>query len=131
MTEPLTITLTGKVQPYTRMTQHGKYVSAKAQKYLASQEALAWQMAQQVTEKPYFPKEARLSVSIQLHGKYIRGDSDNIQKAVHDAAKGILWHDDRQLDELHFWHGLAGEYQTDVFVYEIPKEIAHEQTQAS
>lgn len=121
MTEPLTITLTGKVQPYTRMTQRGKYVSPKAQKYLASQEAMAWQMAQQVSEKPHFPKEARLSVSIHLHGKYRRGDLDNRQKACLDAAKGILWYDDQQIDELYIWRGLAGEYQTDVFVYEIRK----------
>ena len=122
MTEPLTITLTGEVVPYTRMTQRGKYVSPKAQKYLASQEAIAWQMAQQVSEKPHFQKEARLAVSIHFYGHYRSGDTDNRQKACLDAAKGILWYDDRQIDELHAYREGGNEYRTTVFVSEVLNE---------
>jgi Holliday junction resolvase RusA-like endonuclease len=83
-------------------------------------------MAQQVSEKPHFPKAARLAVTIHFYGYYRSGDTDNRIKAVSDSANGILWYDDSQIDELHAYRegGEEGddEYRTTVFVREVTKD---------
>ena len=48
-----TFLLTGKIKPYVRTTRQGKFVDPQAQEYLASQEALRWQLRQQMTESDW------------------------------------------------------------------------------
>lgn len=81
--------------PYVRMTQRGKYVSRRAQAYMASQEAFALKLK---------VAASRAGVELTLPGERFalavcfpagRGDLDNRLKALMDALSGLVWPDDR------------------------------------
>ena len=93
----------GKVKPYVRMTQRGKWIRKDAQAYLASKYDLAMQLREQMGENGWMPLDhtpmmvtIRIGQKIGLH----RCDIDNQAKACLDAANGIIWRDDRWVDVL-------------------------------
>lgn len=98
------ITIPGKVKPYVRMTQRGKFYDPQAKQYLASKEAIKLEMISQINRAGIvIPKsKAPLFVSIiflvpnRLHGC----DLDNLIKSVLDAGNKILWSDDRYIDRI-------------------------------
>ncbi len=100
----LTFVIKGKIKPYVRMTQRSKYCDPQAQEYLASQENLAWvlQTHMSVNGWEMLPGQSPLSVSVvfTFPGGWHNADLDNQIKAVVDAAKGIVWADDRWIDHL-------------------------------
>jgi len=100
---PWRFTFRGKIKPYVRMTRRGKFVNDAAQEYLASQEALAWQIRQQMTANGWqtLPKRTPLAVSLSIATvKKNTSDIDNIFKAVADSGNDLLWPDDRWIDEI-------------------------------
>lgn len=93
--------LTGYVIPYVRMTTRSKWTE-RAQNYIASQASSALQMKTVMTLNGWemFPKDVPLGVMIYFH--VIKGlrksDLDNKVKAILDSMKGIVYHDDNQVD---------------------------------
>lgn len=92
------------IKPYVRMTQRGKWVKPEAQQYLNNQTALMtlirnqmqWQSAEM------YPNGTPLKVIMQVWTHTSQGhkaDLDNILKAVMDASQGIVFEDDRWIDE--------------------------------
>jgi Holliday junction resolvase RusA-like endonuclease len=97
--------LTGHIVPYVRMTRRGKWVNERAKLYLASQEALAWQMKQTMSENdlPMLPERTPLQVSILITvSKRLHcSDLDNQVKAVLDAAQGVVFKNDLWIDMIN------------------------------
>ena len=99
--EPSVYTLYGTFKPYVRMTQRGKWVRPEAQEYLASKADLARQF--QCARLDMLPAQTPLAVSIVIehkHGFHNR-DLDNEVKAILDAAQGIVFVDDRWVDQIY------------------------------
>jgi len=98
----ITFIIKGKPTPYVRMTQRGKWVKPAAIRYRNSKAAVAVQMRQQMKGREKFGKEP---LGVKLTFCYERGadhrrDLDNEIKAMLDAANGIVWEDDRWVDEI-------------------------------
>lgn len=120
--------LTHHMIPYVRMTRYGKYVSPRAQRYLASQAQLKEQMVAKVKELaskgqtlysdminarvdgkdiqveimvPIPPKEPfNLELNFFFHPDKAMHycDLDNLVKAIMDAGNKVLFTDDRWCD---------------------------------
>jgi len=93
--------LTGPFKPYTRMTRRGKFIDRKAQDYLASQEYLKIQMAQQMARHGltmYEEQPLSVAIEITMTKRLHCQDLDNQTKAILDAAQGIAFDNDRWID---------------------------------
>lgn len=103
-----------------RMTQSGKWVKPEAQKYLTCKFDLAYQFKQQMHDKPILGR-APLSVGIVfgIGGNYHHCDLDNQIKTILDAAKGIVFLDDRWVDHITAERSKTAEHVTTVFVQEL------------
>jgi len=97
------LVITGKIKPYTRMTQRGKFVEPQAQAYLASQERIRLQMINQVWdyERPIIKRGVPIRFHAVIMGYGHNCDVSNLMKALEDAAQGILFHNDCWVDDLH------------------------------
>lgn len=90
------------------MTRRGKFVNPRAQKYLASKDALAFNMKSSMALNGFemIPGQTPFSVMIVVH--HTRGhqaDLDNILKAILDAGNGVLYPDDRWCDLIRINRG--------------------------
>jgi Holliday junction resolvase RusA-like endonuclease len=105
-------TLKGKFQPYTRRTHQGRH-SERAKAYHASQNEIGWQLKRQMAmhgwemlaERTPLGVKGRIVMKSALH----RPDLDNQAKALLDAAQGIVFKDDRWIDEAHWTRELGNE----------------------
>ncbi len=117
--------LTGKFTPYVRMTQRSKFVDPQAQKYLASKDAMGWQLRQQMTihEWDMLPPKTPLSVSIriQMTGGLHKQDCDNQVKGLMDFMQGIVYLDDRWIDEIYVTRWISAYDRVSINVLEITK----------
>lgn len=97
-----TFQLMGKIKPMVRMTQASKHVDPQAQEYLASKDALQWQMKQQMAANGWgmIRRGIRIGVTLTIQPARHNSDLDNIIKAVADAAQGIAYEDDRWIDHI-------------------------------
>jgi len=120
--------LTGKVKPYVRMTQRGKWVKPDAIEYRASQKALSWQYKEQMKQNGWemFPDRTPLGVRliITVPADLHRSDWDNISKAVTDSAQGIVFRNDAWIDEAHVVKRMGLEHVTEAIYYTLEKETA-------
>jgi Holliday junction resolvase RusA-like endonuclease len=95
------------------MTRRGKWVNQRAKLYLASQEALAWQMKQTMSENdlPMLPERTPLQVSILItvSERLHCSDLDNQVKALIDAAQGVVFKNDLWIDNIHAQRSLLWE----------------------
>ena len=108
--------LTYHITPYVRMTQRSKFVNPQAKEYLASKEAIQWQIKPQMGLSAMMPRQASLRVDLhfQLPSPHAC-DLDNLIKAVCDALQGVAIHDDRWIDEIHAT-AAKGEHLTNIMV---------------
>ena len=99
MTE-YTFRLLGRIKPFVRMTQRGKWVNPQAQEYLASKEYLEWQMLEQMRENEWelLARGIPLGVVIVIQPALHNRDLDNLAKTTLDAAQGVVFEDDRWVD---------------------------------
>lgn len=120
--------LKGKVKPYVRMTQRGKFVRPEARAYLASKEALAWQFKAQMMGKVRFERTP-LAVLIKFNEarRFHHKDLSNEYKAVEDAANGIVWDDDCWVDLCiaRRKYEPEGEWKTKVHVFPLREYIEY------
>jgi len=105
--------ITGKIKPYVRMTQRGKWVKPDAQEYLASKAAIQYKLKNQMAIQrlaPFPPQTPlKISLSFRLPTPH-RCDLDNLIKAVLDAAQGVVFKDDRWVDDIVATRCTADEY---------------------
>jgi len=96
------IKLTGPFKPYVRMTQRGKWVKPEAKAYLASKQRLQFQLYSEMVDRPMMPGQAPLAVFLVIShsGGFHNRDLDNEIKALLDAMNGIVYPDDRWIDEI-------------------------------
>ena len=90
------------VIPYVRMTRRGKHARPNARRYLAHQQDLAWEMRRRLMGvAPLGREPLQVSITILTDGPAPHNcDLDNQVKAILDAAKGILFEDDRWVDRI-------------------------------
>lgn len=88
-------TIPGHPVPAVRMTQRGKWVKKRAQKYLRYKDMVAW-AAKVVGVKPT-DKPVAILIDVYVNGR--PGDWDNYGKVICDALNGIAWKDDRQVKD--------------------------------
>jgi Holliday junction resolvase RusA-like endonuclease len=93
-------TIDGEITPYARRTHRGKH-SARARRYHASQNRIAWQLKaqMQVHGWPMLPSDEPLEAVLHAHiaKRFSVKDADNLLKATLDAAQGVVFPDDRQI----------------------------------
>jgi Holliday junction resolvase RusA-like endonuclease len=94
-----------EIKPYVRMTRKGMYVSKQAQEYLASKEGLQLHYQSTMNKQGFtmlpgqVPLWALIRVTVHKSQGH-RADLDNIIKAILDAGNGILYPDDRWIDNI-------------------------------
>lgn len=120
-----TFRLTGRVKPYVRMTQKGKFVSKEALQYLASKDALAFWMRTKMLARGWemIPRGVKLSVGIVIQPVRHNCDLDNQVKAVLDAAQKVVFEDDRWVDVITACRHGDGEDVTHLNVQLVPEEL--------
>ena len=96
----LTFYATGRIKPYVRMTRRGKFVRDDAREYLASKMALALQFRAQMADRDLLAGPLSVTILLRVTDGMHRKDLDNQIKAVLDAGNGIIWRDDRWIDEI-------------------------------
>lgn len=93
----------GKIKPYVRMTQRGKWVEPNAIEYLRSKRSIQLQIKNQMTlaDLDKLPDKTPLkaSIAIRMPGVH-KCDLDNLVKALLDAAQAIAFKDDRWIDAI-------------------------------
>ncbi len=94
----------GRPVPAARMTKRGKYVSRRAQVYLAYKTEIGYRARAVIKE----PIEGPVAVEIDVYICQRSGDWDNYAKSICDGLNGIAYIDDRQIKDGH------------VLVYEVP-----------
>jgi len=116
-----TFRLLGRIKPYVRMTQRGKWVDAQAKEYLASKQHLAWQMPEQMQDNEWelvargVPLGAVMVIQPALHNC----DLDNLAKAILDAARGIVFEHDRWVDAVIAVRYDSGDDQAYVTIFRL------------
>ena len=114
--------ITGKIKPAVRMTQRGKWVKADAQEYLASKDAIGWQLKEQMQHRGWtmLPDEIPLVLLVEftLPGWLQRADLDNQIKTVADSAQGIVIVNDRWINEIRATRRIGDDYSTSVTIRE-------------
>lgn len=96
--------LTGLVVPYTRMTQGSKW-TPRARRYLDWQGAARLELRAQMATHGWqmIPRGEPLQAWICIRPVSHRRDLDNCIKAVLDAAQGVVFEDDRWIDQITAW----------------------------
>ena len=79
---------------YWRKYNNRMVVSAEARAYKQEVALLA---AQQIDE----PMTGSVSIYLDVYRQHRRGDLDNRLKVVLDSLQGIVYHDDKQIAEIH------------------------------
>ena len=111
-----------RVVPYVRMTRKSKFVNPSAQRYLTSQEHIAWQVKTIMTTRGWqMIEKTSLAVYIRqtVAGDPHYCDADNTIKAILDAVKGIVWNDDRWVDSITFVRVSGKQDQFMLMVYQV------------
>lgn len=96
------------------MTRRGKWTSPRAQEYLASKEAIGYQLKQQMRDNGWkmMPGKTPLAVELAIGtDKLHTNDIDNLLKNVLDSANKIVFPDDCWIDKVNVWRYPSPEYQ--------------------
>jgi len=114
----ISFTIPGRPIPAARMTRRGKWVKRQAQKYLAFKEQVGWEARKHFKGEPW---QGPVGIELRFYLKVnrSRGDGDNLQKAIFDGLNKVIFEDDIQVVEGHFYI-LDGEPQrTEVRVWKL------------
>ncbi|MTI82605.1 MAG: RusA family crossover junction endodeoxyribonuclease [Firmicutes bacterium] len=75
------------------MTQRGKYIKPRAQKYLDYKQDVGW--AAKAAGVKLTDKKVATEIDVYVAGR--AGDWDNYAKSICDGLNGVAWVDDRQV----------------------------------
>lgn len=121
-------TIAGKIKPYVRMTQRGKWVKDEAQEYLSSKSSIGLQLRRQMAEceLEMLPAQTPLYVKlfIEQPNNLHRSDLDNLIKAVLDAAQGIIFHNDCWIDWIEASRHIGNDYLARLIVLKNDRQNA-------
>ena len=96
-----TFTLKGYIVPYTRVTHRSKH-GPRAQRYFTSQERIGYQLKHQMRDNDWemLPDSMPLWAELLFERKsgLHTSDLDNQEKAILDAAQGIVFKNDLWID---------------------------------
>ena len=112
----------GRVIPYVRMTQRSKYKDPQAKRYLAWKEAFGWELKAHMNALDYemILKPIPLHIGVIYYlaeDRRTRFDLSNVIKGVEDAAQGIVFENDSEVDSItstRYWN--ADEYKVILIV---------------
>lgn len=92
--------------PYPPLLNH-MYVKTSRGVFLSAETTgfrlLVCNAVSKQTHGEYFEADQMLTVELHVYRPRKTGDIDATPKAVLDALNGVLWHDDKQIDELHIY----------------------------
>lgn len=111
-----------RIIPYVRMTQAGKWVKPRAMQYIARQDELAWELAATMRANDWSPFDRTplvVTIEITMPSRLHRQDLDNQEKAIIDAAQGIVYGNDLWIDEKHSRRLLGDEWKITLEVEEL------------
>jgi len=96
--------ISGKFKPYVRMTQRGKFVKPQAIEYLDSKARLGFEFKAQMHKNGWemLPGQTPIRVHGYIGPAMHNRDLDNEIKAIFDAMQGVVFPDDRWVDEVSF-----------------------------
>lgn len=129
--DPITIWIEGKVVPYTRMTQRGKYVKPDAIRYIESQTRLKNAImlegvSKDVLGEYHVPEKCRFGAVMTFYVASLHHcDLDNLVKAVIDACQKVLFKDDRYCDTIYASRVKSKDHEEGVQIslYEIDDDV--------
>lgn len=84
--------------------------------YDAWRKAASWQAKSQLLNGGY-PIKGRVSIEIMVSGVRKNADLDNVQKAGWDMLTGIVYEDDRQIDDARIFRVTDGEPRMEIRVW--------------
>jgi hypothetical protein len=108
--------------PYVRMTRRGKWVQERALLYLASQGTLKAIFREQMLAngwEPFRREPLGMEIAITMPGRLHKQDLDNQEKAIIDAAQGIVFPNDCWIDEKHSKREIGGDWLITVRVWRL------------
>jgi len=120
MTE-ISFVIPGRPIPAARMTRKGKWVSRAAQKYLAYKDFAGWEARRHFEEPWKGPVGIELKFYLKVNRS--RGDGDNIFKAILDSFNKVVYEDDRQVAEGHFYIFEEEPQRTEVRIWKLNGEV--------
>lgn len=85
--------------PYPPQANH-LYTIARGRKILSAQGRAYKQLVARILTR-HRPVSGDISVLLDVYRPRRSGDLDNTLKAVLDSVKGLIWHDDKQVVEIH------------------------------
>jgi Holliday junction resolvase RusA-like endonuclease len=94
--------LIGPIVPFTHRTAYGKY-SARAHRYHESQNAIRWQLRNQMQLNGWTMIERGRPLALRIHvtrPAIHNLDATNLQKAIEDAAQGVVFENDSWVDDI-------------------------------
>lgn len=103
MSSALTFWIDGKPAPKGRprtFVQGGRVVTTTPPKTRAWEERVAW-VATAAAGRAWRPEKGPVAVALDVHGAPKLADLDNLAKGLLDGMNGIIFHDDRQVVDLH------------------------------
>ena len=100
----LTFAVAGNPVPKARPRVYGRRTITEPR--TLQYEALVRRSAALAKRNVAWPLDGRYQVVIVVHRESeVRCDLDNVAKAILDAANGVLWNDDHQVDDLRALRG--------------------------
>ena len=93
----------GRLKPYVRMTQKGKWIEPQAIEYMECKRHLSYLIKNymNVNKLKMLPEKTPLMIEIEIgvpKSQGHRADIDNLCKLILDASQGIVFKDDRWID---------------------------------
>lgn len=120
MTELVAITIPGNPRPKQRprLGKGGNTYTPKATRVAENGVATLLQNAM-----PGPPTDKPVAVCLRFHrDNHRRADLDNLVKLVLDAANGVVWRDDAQVEQIHARLTRGDEAETRITVSEFPDD---------
>jgi len=100
----ITLRFDFRIKPYVRMTQRGMYVKPEALEYRACQKVMQMVVNAQMGANGWDMLPGQIPLRVTIRQEFEKAmhnhDGDNVEKAILDAMNGIVYPDDRWVDEL-------------------------------